>query len=120
MLFNFSTWLPESLSSRNYILRDIIAGTTIAMIIIPQSMAYAALADVPPVYGLYAALVPVGIAAFFGSSRYLGHRSCCNGMSFNICCYHIFIGRRHTSLYIFYAIILAVTVGDISGYFSPS
>ena len=48
MLFNFSTWLPESLSSRNYILRDIIAGTTIAMIIIPQSMAYAALADVPP------------------------------------------------------------------------
>ena len=71
MLFNFSTWLPESLSTRNYILRDIIAGTTIAMIIIPQSMAYAALADVSPVYGLYAALIPVGIAAFFGSSRYL-------------------------------------------------
>jgi len=56
MLFNFSTWLPESLSNRNYILRDIIAGTTIAMIIIPQSMAYAALADVSPIYGLYALL----------------------------------------------------------------
>ena len=41
------------------------------MIIIPQSMAYATLADVPPVYGLYAALLPVAVAAFFGSSRYL-------------------------------------------------
>ena len=41
------------------------------MIIIPQSMAYATLADVEPVYGLYAALLPVAIAAIFGSSRYL-------------------------------------------------
>ena len=41
--------------NRAYLTRDVIAGTTIAMIIIPQSMAYATLADVPPVYGLYAA-----------------------------------------------------------------
>ena len=34
-------------------------------------MAYATLADVKPVYGLYAALLPVALAAFFGSSRYL-------------------------------------------------
>ena len=71
MVFNFSTWLPESLFTKDYLSRDIIAGTTIAMIIIPQSMAYATLADVPPVYGLYAALLPVAIAALFGSSRYL-------------------------------------------------
>ena len=44
MLFNFSTWLPESLLKKDYLARDIIAGTTIAMIIIPQSMAYATLA----------------------------------------------------------------------------
>ena len=110
MLFNFSTWLPESLSSRNYILRDIIAGTTIAMIIIPQSMAYAALADVPPVYGLYAALVPVGIAAFFGSSRYLA-----TGPVAMVCLLTSVavtsLSAGNTSLYIFYAIILAVTVG---------
>ena len=110
MLFNFSTWLPESLSSRNYILRDIIAGTTIAMIIIPQSMAYAALADVPPVYGLYAALVPVGIAAFFGSSRYLA-----TGPVAMVCLLTSVavtsLSAGDTSLYIFYAIILAVTVG---------
>ena len=110
MLFNFSTWLPESLSSRNYILRDIIAGTTIAMIIIPQSMAYAALADVSPIYGLYAALVPVGIAAFFGSSRYLA-----TGPVAMVCLLTSVavtsLSAGDTSLYIFYAIILAVTVG---------
>ena len=71
MLFNFTTWLPEVFVNRQYLARDIIAGTTIAMIIIPQSMAYATLADVSPVYGLYASLLPVAIAAFFGSSRYL-------------------------------------------------
>ena len=110
MLFNFSTWLPESLSSRNYILRDIIAGTTIAMIIIPQSMAYAALADVSPVYGLYAALIPVGIAAFFGSSRYLA-----TGPVAMVCLLTSVavtsLSAGDASLYIFYAIILAVTVG---------
>ena len=41
------------------------------MIIIPQSMAYATLANLDPVYGLYASFIPVAIAAFFGSSRYL-------------------------------------------------
>jgi sulfate permease, SulP family len=110
MLFNFSTWLPESLSTRNYILRDIIAGTTIAMIIIPQSMAYAALADVSPVYGLYAALIPVGIAAFFGSSRYLA-----TGPVAMVCLLTSVavtsLSAGDSSLYIFYAIILAFTVG---------
>ena len=41
------------------------------MIIIPQSMAYASLANLDPVYGLYASFIPVAVAAFFGSSRYL-------------------------------------------------
>ena len=110
MLFNFSTWLPESLLNKNYVLRDIIAGTTIAMIIIPQSMAYATLADVSPVYGLYAALVPVGIAAFFGSSRYLA-----TGPVAMVCLLTSVaitsLSAGDTSLYIFYAVILAVTVG---------
>ena len=110
MIFNFSTWLPESLSNKNYILRDIIAGTTIAMIIIPQSMAYAALADVSPVYGLYAALIPVGIAAFFGSSRYLA-----TGPVAMVCLLTSVaitsLSAGDASLYIFYAIILAITVG---------
>ena len=63
--------MPDAISKRDYLTRDIIAGITIAMIIIPQSMAYATLANLDPVYGLYASFIPVAIAAFFGSSRYL-------------------------------------------------
>ena len=110
MLFNFSTWLPESLLTKDYLVRDIIAGSTIAMIIIPQSMAYATLADVPPVYGLYAALLPVAVAAFFGSSRYLA-----TGPVAMVCLLTSVaissLSSGDTSLYIIYAIILAMTVG---------
>ena len=63
--------MPDALSKKEYITRDLIAGITIAMIIIPQSMAYASLANLDPVYGLYASFIPVAVAAFFGSSRYL-------------------------------------------------
>ncbi|MDX2416093.1 MAG: SulP family inorganic anion transporter [Xanthomonadales bacterium] len=50
---------------------DFMAGLTVALILIPQSMAYAQLAGLPPYYGLYASLMPTMIAAFFGSSRQL-------------------------------------------------
>ena len=71
LFLNFTSWLPDAISKRAYLTRDIIAGITIAMIIIPQSMAYATLANLDPVYGLYASFIPVAIAAFFGSSRYI-------------------------------------------------
>ena len=96
--------------NREYLTRDVIAGTTIAMIIIPQSMAYATLADVPPVYGLYAALLPVAVAAFFGSSRYLA-----TGPVAMVCLLTSVaissLSFGDTSLYIAYAVILAMTVG---------
>ena len=50
---------------------DFIAGLTVALILIPQSLAYAQLAGLPPQFGLYAALLPPFIAAFFGSSKQL-------------------------------------------------
>ncbi len=50
---------------------DLVAGITVALILIPQSMAYAQLAGLPPYYGLYASFMPVIIAALFGSSRQL-------------------------------------------------
>ena len=110
MALNFSTWLPESLFTKDYLIRDIIAGTTIAMIIIPQSMAYATLANVPPVYGLYAALLPVAVAAFFGSSRYLA-----TGPVAMVCLLTSVaissLSFGDSSLYIAYAVILAMTVG---------
>lgn len=50
---------------------DLIAGLTVASILIPQGMAYASLAGVAPIYGLYAGLVPMIIYAIFGTSRQL-------------------------------------------------
>ena len=50
---------------------DLIAGLTVALVAIPQSLAYAQLAGVPAYFGLYAAFIPTIIGALFGSSRQL-------------------------------------------------
>jgi len=50
---------------------DIMAGITVALVLVPQSMAYAQLAGLPAYYGLYASFLPPIIAAIFGSSRQL-------------------------------------------------
>ena len=50
---------------------DLLAGITVALVLIPQSMAYAQLAGLPAYYGLYAAFLPPMVAALFGSSRQL-------------------------------------------------
>lgn len=50
---------------------DLIAGLTVAVIALPQSMAYAIIAGVPPVYGLYTAVVSAFLASLFGSSSHL-------------------------------------------------
>ena len=50
---------------------DLNAGLTVGVMLIPQGMAYAMIAGLPPIYGLYAALVPLFIYALFGTSRQL-------------------------------------------------
>lgn len=50
---------------------DLIAGLTVSLLAIPQSLAYAQLAGVPPYYGLYAAFIPAILGALFGSSGIL-------------------------------------------------
>lgn len=50
---------------------DLIAGITVALVLIPQSMAYAQLAGLPPYYGLYASFLPVIVASLWGSSAQL-------------------------------------------------
>ncbi len=48
---------------------DVLAGLTGAVVVLPQGVAFATLAGMPPQYGLYSAMVPCLIAAIFGSSR---------------------------------------------------
>jgi SulP family sulfate permease len=56
---------------RNTNRADLIAGLTGAMIVLPQGVAFATIAGMPPEYGLYAAMLPAIIAALFGSSWHL-------------------------------------------------
>lgn len=56
----------------NTVKADMIAGITVALVLIPQSMAYASLAGLPAYFGLYAAFLPVMVAALWGSSSQLG------------------------------------------------
>jgi len=51
---------------------DLLAGLTTGVLLIPQAMAYAMLAGLPPIVGLYAATIPLFVYALFGSSRQLG------------------------------------------------
>ena len=48
---------------------DVIAGLVVGVLVIPQSLGYAVLAGLPPVYGLYAAIVPVIVYAWLGASN---------------------------------------------------
>ena len=65
----FLRWLPYNGSALR---ADFLAGLTVALVLVPQSMAYAQLAGLPPYYGLYAAFLPVMVAALWGSSNQLG------------------------------------------------
>lgn len=68
-IFPFLLWFKGYNGSKFQI--DLMAGITVAMVLIPQSMAYAQLAGLPAYYGLYAAFLPPMVAALFGSSRQL-------------------------------------------------
>ncbi len=66
----FFAWIGE-LRNPATLKADIIAGITVALVLVPQSMAYASLAGLPAYIGLYASFIPVIIAAVLGSSRQL-------------------------------------------------
>ena len=66
--FPFGTWIHE-LKDPDVLRADLIAGLSVALVLVPQSMAYAQLAGLPPYYGLYASFLPVMIASLMGSSR---------------------------------------------------
>ncbi len=64
----FLSWWPL-LRTPGVLRADVLAGITGAIVVLPQGIAFATLAGMPPQYGLYAAMLPCLIAALFGSSR---------------------------------------------------
>ena len=89
---------------------DLLAGVTVALVLIPQSMAYAQLAGLPAYYGLYAAFLPPMVAALFGSSRQLATGpvavvSLMSAASLEP------LATAGSAEFIAYSIVLALTVG---------
>ena len=68
-VFPFLQWLPNV--NRSTLTADLLSGITNAVIVLPQGVAFALIAGLPPIYGLYTAIVTPVIAAFFGSSWHL-------------------------------------------------
>ena len=62
-------WLPNY--KKNWLKNDLFAGMTIGVILIPQGIAYAIIAGLPPIYGLYTAMIPQIVYAILGTSRQL-------------------------------------------------
>jgi SulP family sulfate permease len=61
----------RAVPDHRFSIRDVVAGLSVALVAVPQSLAYAELAGMPGVHGLYAVALPVIAAAFFASSPYL-------------------------------------------------
>ncbi len=68
-IFPFLIWFNNYNGAKLW--NDFIAGLNVALVLVPQSMAYAQLAGLPVYYGLYAAFLPPMVAALFGSSNQL-------------------------------------------------
>jgi len=108
-LFPFLSWISEI--RKPAVLRaDLIAGITVALVLIPQSMAYAQLAGLPAYYGLYASFLPGIVAALFGSSRQLATGPVAVVSLMTATALEP-IARLSPDNYLIYAVILALIVG---------
>lgn len=107
-IFPFLNWLP--LVGRETLRADALAGLTGATIVLPQGIAFAAIAGLPPVYGFYTALVVPIVAALFGSSWHLvsGPTTAISALVFAALSGHYAVG---SSEFISAAITLAFLVG---------
>ncbi len=107
-IFPFLAWFQDYDTGKFKI--DLVAGITVALVLIPQSMAYAQLAGLPAYYGLYAAFLPPMVAALFGSSRQLATGpvavvSLMSAASLEP------LATAGSAEFISYSIVLALTVG---------
>ena len=103
-------WLPNY--RKDWLKGDISAGLTVGVMLIPQGMAYASIAGLPAVYGLYASIVPILIYALFGTSRQLAVGPVAMVSLLTATAIGSFEGLTNQE-YITYAILLALMVGGI-------
>ena len=68
-LFTITSWLEDY--NLNKLQHDSRSGLSVGIMLIPQSMGYAVIAGVPPIYGLYACIIPLLVYPLFGTSRHL-------------------------------------------------
>ncbi|QSE98749.1 SulP family inorganic anion transporter [Fulvivirga lutea] len=106
--FPIIEWLPKY--SGTDLKGDLFAGLTVGVMLIPQGMAYALIAGLPPVYGLYASIVPQIIYAFFGTSRQLSVAPVAMD-SLMVAAGVSVMATQGTEQYITYAILLAFFMG---------
>lgn len=113
---NIKSYIPilDWLSNYNkkWLKGDVSAGLTVGVMLIPQGMAYAYIAGLPPVYGLYAAIVPLIVYAIFGTSRQLAVGPVAMVSLLTVTAISSFEGLS-VNQYISYAILLAFLVGVI-------
>lgn len=98
--------------TREYLRDDLIAGLTGALVVLPQGVAFATIAGMPPEYGLYAGMVPAIIAALFGSSWHLvsGPTTAASVVLYSILSAHAAPGSPE---YIGLALVLTLLVGVV-------
>ncbi len=106
----FLTWLPRV--DRSSVKADTLAGLTGALVALPQGVAFATIAGMPPEYGLYAGMIPAIIAALFGSSWHLvsGPTTAASIVLFSVLSLHAEPG---TAEYVSLALTLTFLVGVI-------
>jgi SulP family sulfate permease len=109
-LLPFLRWWPR-VNGRS-LRQDFVAGLTGAVIVLPQGVAFATIAGMPPEYGLYAGMVPAVIAALFGSSWHLvsGPTTAASIVLYSVLSHHAEPG---TAEYVQLAITLTFMVGMI-------
>ena len=103
-------WAPNY--KKSWLKGDINAGLTVGIMLIPQGMAYASIAGLPEVYGLYASIVPLIIYALLGTSRQLAVGPVAMVSLLTATAIGALQGIS-TEEYIMYAILLALLVGGI-------
>ncbi len=106
----FLAWFPRV--NRGSVKADTMAGLTGALVALPQGVAFATIAGMPPEYGLYAGMIPAVIAALFGSSWHLvsGPTTAASIVLFSVLSPHAEPGSAH---YVSLALTLTFLVGMV-------